>query len=206
MRPVWSRDRRGAHGRRSTSRPFPSPACSGRSIAPARARTVSGSPSRAGSSSLPPSRSTAGCGSSIRTRTISASPTMTTATNFVAPRIGASFQFTPDQTLRVTWLTGFRVPTINELYRSFRVGNTLTQANADLGPEKSWRAGSRLHGAAGTLVGARDLLRDAPRRRDLQPHALVHAGADPRACAPTATCAPSARSSSSRRGSRASSP
>ncbi len=58
--------------------------------------------------------------------------------NFVAPRIGASFRFTPDQTLRVTWLTGFRVPTINELYRSFRVGNTLTQANANLGPEKSW--------------------------------------------------------------------
>jgi len=56
---------------------------------------------------------------------------------FVAPRIGASFRFTPEQTLRVSWLTGFRVPTINELYRSFRVGNTLTLANADLGPEKA---------------------------------------------------------------------
>jgi outer membrane receptor protein involved in Fe transport len=58
--------------------------------------------------------------------------------NFFAPRIGASFRLTPDQTLRVTWLTGFRVPTINELYRSFRVGSTVTQANANLGPEKSW--------------------------------------------------------------------
>jgi outer membrane receptor protein involved in Fe transport len=57
--------------------------------------------------------------------------------NFVAPRIGASFRFTPEQTLRVSWLTGFRVPTINELYRSFRVGNTLTLANPDLGPEKA---------------------------------------------------------------------
>ena len=29
------------------------------------------------------------------------------------------------------------MPTINELYRSFRVGNTLTLANTDLGPEKA---------------------------------------------------------------------
>jgi outer membrane receptor protein involved in Fe transport len=58
--------------------------------------------------------------------------------NFFAPRIGASFRLSPEQTVRVTWLTGFRMPTINELYRSFRVGNTLTLANADLGPETSW--------------------------------------------------------------------
>jgi outer membrane receptor protein involved in Fe transport len=57
--------------------------------------------------------------------------------DFVAPRIGVSFHVNPDQTLRVSWLTGFRVPTINELYRSFRVGNTLTLANTDLGPEKA---------------------------------------------------------------------
>ena len=60
--------------------------------------------------------------------------------DFVAPRIGVSFRVTPDQTLRVSWLTGFRVPTINELYRSFRVGNTLTLANTDLGPEKATRS------------------------------------------------------------------
>jgi outer membrane receptor protein involved in Fe transport len=58
-------------------------------------------------------------------------------TTFVAPRVVGSFRLTPEQTLRVSWLTGFRMPTINELYRSFRVGNTLTTANADLGPEKS---------------------------------------------------------------------
>jgi vitamin B12 transporter len=33
--------------------------------------------------------------------------------------------------------SGYRFPTINELYRDFRVGNALTQANADLQPEES---------------------------------------------------------------------
>ena len=32
---------------------------------------------------------------------------------------------------------GFRTPTMNELYRSFRVGNTTTNANVNLKPEKS---------------------------------------------------------------------
>jgi outer membrane receptor protein involved in Fe transport len=49
-----------------------------------------------------------------------------------------SFRTTSDSTLRVSWLTGFRTPTMNELYRSFRVGNTLTNANANLEPEKSF--------------------------------------------------------------------
>ena len=57
---------------------------------------------------------------------------------FFSPRAGVSFHITPDRTLRVAWLTGFRTPTMNELYRGFRVGNTNTQANAALEPEKSW--------------------------------------------------------------------
>jgi outer membrane receptor protein involved in Fe transport len=56
---------------------------------------------------------------------------------FFQPRIGLSFRARPDSTIRVSWLTGFRTPTMNELYRSFRVGNTLTNANAKLKPEKS---------------------------------------------------------------------
>ena len=40
-------------------------------------------------------------------------------------------------TLRLSWLTGFRTPTMNELYRGFRVGNTNTQANAALKAEES---------------------------------------------------------------------
>lgn len=58
--------------------------------------------------------------------------------SFFSPRAGVSFHFSPDRTLRVAWLTGFRTPTMNELYRGFRVGNTSTLANAALEPEKSW--------------------------------------------------------------------
>ena len=56
---------------------------------------------------------------------------------FFEPRVGLSFRVSNDSTLRVSWLTGFRTPTMNELYRSFRVGNTTTNANANLKPEKS---------------------------------------------------------------------
>ena len=57
--------------------------------------------------------------------------------DFFAPRAGVTFAITKDVTLRGAYLTGFRTPTMNELYRSFRVGNTTTQANANLDPEKS---------------------------------------------------------------------
>jgi outer membrane receptor protein involved in Fe transport len=56
---------------------------------------------------------------------------------FFEPRVGLSFRARSDSTLRVSWLTGFRTPTMNELYRSFRVGNTTTNANANLKPEES---------------------------------------------------------------------
>lgn len=63
--------------------------------------------------------------------------TPATDLTFFEPRVGLSFRATSDSTLRVSWLTGFRTPTMNELYRSFRVGNTTTNANAALKPEKS---------------------------------------------------------------------
>jgi outer membrane receptor protein involved in Fe transport len=64
-------------------------------------------------------------------------PDLASHLNFFEPRVGLSFRISADRTLRVSWLTGFRTPTMNELYRSFRVGNTTTQANVDLKPEKS---------------------------------------------------------------------
>lgn len=57
---------------------------------------------------------------------------------FFEPRLGATITTGDGQTLRVSWLSGFRTPTINELFRSFRVGSALTQANNQLKPEKSW--------------------------------------------------------------------
>jgi outer membrane receptor protein involved in Fe transport len=49
-----------------------------------------------------------------------------------------------------TW--GFRAPTLNELYRQFRAGNTLTLANEQLGPERV------LGSEAGVRVSVRDNL------------------------------------------------
>ncbi len=39
---------------------------------------------------------------------------------------------------RASAYRSFRAPTLNELYREFRAGNTVTQANADLRAEKLW--------------------------------------------------------------------
>ncbi|MBI3491021.1 MAG: TonB-dependent receptor [Acidobacteria bacterium] len=56
--------------------------------------------------------------------------------NTVSPRIAARYQAT-------NWFSvwgdvggGFRAPTLNELYRQFRVGTVLTTANDQLGPER----------------------------------------------------------------------
>jgi outer membrane receptor protein involved in Fe transport len=53
-----------------------------------------------------------------------------------SPRVAARYHFT-------SWLSawgdlgwGFRAPTLNELYRQFRVGTVLTLANNQLGPER----------------------------------------------------------------------
>ncbi len=52
----------------------------------------------------------------------------------VSGRIGATHDF-GGVTGRVAAYTGFRPPSLNELYRPFRVGNDVTDANADLTPE-----------------------------------------------------------------------
>ena len=50
-------------------------------------------------------------------------------------RIGATRDF-GGMTGRVAAYSGFRPPSLNELYRPFRVGNDVTDANADLVPEQ----------------------------------------------------------------------
>ena len=52
-----------------------------------------------------------------------------------SPRIGARYQVNNRVSVWSDFGTGFRAPTLNELYRQFRVGTVLTQANTDLGPE-----------------------------------------------------------------------
>src|SRR4029079_9501389 len=51
------------------------------------------------------------------------------------PRLGALFRATDAVTLRASAYRGFRAPTLNELYRPFRVGNVETLANPDLRQE-----------------------------------------------------------------------
>jgi outer membrane receptor protein involved in Fe transport len=53
-----------------------------------------------------------------------------------SPRAAAIYRFSDRASLwgDVGW--GFRAPTLNELYRQFRVGTVLTLANAELGPER----------------------------------------------------------------------
>ena len=51
-------------------------------------------------------------------------------------RGGIAWRATPDVTLRAAVYLGWRLPTLNELYRPFRVGPDATAANADLAPER----------------------------------------------------------------------
>ncbi|MBW7946159.1 MAG: TonB-dependent receptor [Sphingomonadaceae bacterium] len=51
-------------------------------------------------------------------------------------RLGLALAATPALTLRTAGYLGFRVPTLNELYRPFRVGADATAANAALKPER----------------------------------------------------------------------
>lgn len=61
-------------------------------------------------------------------------------------RLGADWQATPVLALRAAVYTGFRLPTLNELYRPFRVGDDITEANPALAPERlaGGEAGVRL--------------------------------------------------------------
>lgn len=51
-------------------------------------------------------------------------------------RLGVSANLTRNVRARGAVYSGFRAPTLNELYRPFRVGNDITEANAALEPER----------------------------------------------------------------------
>lgn len=51
-------------------------------------------------------------------------------------RAGIDWQADDSIALRAAAYTGFRLPTLNELYRPFRVGNDITEANPALAPER----------------------------------------------------------------------
>ncbi|MEN2784970.1 TonB-dependent receptor [Sphingomonas qilianensis] len=70
-------------------------------------------------------------------------------------RAGALFQASDSLALRTAAYTGFRLPTLNELYRPFVVFPVTTQANADLGLEKlrGLEAGIDLAPVRGVKIG-----------------------------------------------------
>src|SRR4029453_11756625 len=53
-----------------------------------------------------------------------------------SPRIGAMYHVTERVNIWGDLSSGFRAPTLNELYRQFRVGTVLTLPNSELGPER----------------------------------------------------------------------
>jgi outer membrane receptor protein involved in Fe transport len=54
----------------------------------------------------------------------------------LSPRVAAKYHLTDKVSVWGDVGSGFRAPTLNELYRQFRVGNVLTLANNQLGPER----------------------------------------------------------------------
>lgn len=54
----------------------------------------------------------------------------------LSPRFGAHYALTGNLSLRGSVYRTFRAPTLNELYRPFRVRNDITEANPDLRPER----------------------------------------------------------------------
>ena len=78
-----------------------------------------------------------------RVETLNITDPRTTETGFmdtdettVTPRAGVSYHLTDNFTLRSSFYQGFRAPTLNELYRPFRVGSVQTNANENLTPER----------------------------------------------------------------------
>jgi outer membrane receptor protein involved in Fe transport len=73
----------------------------------------------------------------------------------LSPRGGISFHATETLTFRGAAYRSFRAPTLNELYRGFRVGNVVTLANQNLRPETLRGAEAGLDWYAGTKVTGR---------------------------------------------------
>jgi len=67
-------------------------------------------------------------------------------------RVGVRRDLTDGLYLRAAAYSGFRPPTLNELYRPFRVGNDITEANAALKPERLYGVEGGFGGSEGRLT------------------------------------------------------
>ena len=77
-------------------------------------------------------------------------------------RAGVAWTPQPALTVRAAGYRGWRLPTLNELYRPFRVGADATAANAALSPETLWggEVGIELRPAARTRIAATGFVND----------------------------------------------
>ena len=66
-------------------------------------------------------------------------------------RVGARYNFSNSEYFRVAAYSGFRPASLNELYRPFRVGNVVTNANAALVPEELYGVEAGWGGALGSF-------------------------------------------------------
>lgn len=55
----------------------------------------------------------------------------------ISPRLGAVYEINENVSIYGAYSRSFRAPSLNELYRGFRVGNIVTNANAFLTPEQA---------------------------------------------------------------------
>ena len=82
-----------------------------------------------------------------------------------SPKVGVTWLARPSVAVHALFTQAFRPPTMNELYRSFRAGNTLTTANNALVPENlnGAEAGVDVNGTRGELrvIGFWNRLSDA---------------------------------------------
>ncbi len=71
-----------------------------------------------------------------------------------SPRLGLLYRIDPRFSLTASAYRAFRAPTLNELYRSFRVGSVVTQANEGLLAERltGGEAGARVSGWKGRFL------------------------------------------------------
>ncbi len=67
-------------------------------------------------------------------------------------RLAARYDLSDTLWLRSAVYAGFRAPTLNELFRTYRVGSTVTKANADLTPEHLYGAEGGAGGGAGPVT------------------------------------------------------
>ena len=70
------------------------------------------------------------------TNATTVTPFADTSKTRLTPRAGLLWHASDRFALRGSAYGGFRAPSLNELYRPFRVGSVLTQANPELGPER----------------------------------------------------------------------